>query len=275
MVASEEGLLNPTAQVSNSARLGRGVLVLAYSAIGDDVELGDDVSIGSGVVIEPGVTIGEGAQIDHGVVIRERTSVGPGARLGAGVVLGQRPSRGKNSTLRISEEITPLVLGEECQVGAGAVIYAGAMLGPGCYVADAAQVRENVRLGCRVSVGRAATVENDCVVGDDTKIQTGAYIAAGSILEENVFVGPMVTTTNDNFLGRTEERFQYRKGVTVRRGARIGGGAVILPGVCIGQEALVAAGSVVTRDVPAFRVVMGVPARVVRNVPDEQIIFRT
>jgi acetyltransferase-like isoleucine patch superfamily enzyme len=83
----------------------------------------------------------------------------------------------------------------------------------------------------------------------------------------------MVTTTNDNYVGRTAERFKHRKGVTVERGGRIGGAAVLLPGVVVGQEALVAAGSVVTRNVPAYQTVMGVPARVVRPVPEEQLLF--
>jgi len=81
-----------------------------------------------------------------------------------------------------------------------------------------------------------------------------------------------VTTTNDNYIGRTEKRFQFRKGVVVRRAGRIAAGSVILPGIEVGQEAVVAAGSVVTRDVPPYKLVMGVPARVVRDVPEDQLI---
>jgi len=81
-----------------------------------------------------------------------------------------------------------------------------------------------------------------------------------------------VTTTNDRFIGRTEERFRHFKGVTVRKGGRIGAGAVILPGLTIGEDALIAAGSVLTRDAPARMILLGSPARVLREVPREQLL---
>jgi len=79
-------------------------------------------------------------------------------------------------------------------------------------------------------------------------------------------------TSNDNFVGRTAERFKHFKGVTVRRGGRIGAGSVILPGITIGEDALVAAGSVVTRDVPPRTIVLGQPAKAWREVPVEQLL---
>jgi acetyltransferase-like isoleucine patch superfamily enzyme len=81
-----------------------------------------------------------------------------------------------------------------------------------------------------------------------------------------------VTTTNDNYMGRTEERHALIKGAIIRRGARVGGGVVILPGIEIGAEAFVAAGALVTRDVPAGKLVAGLPAQVWRDVPPEEMI---
>ncbi len=129
-----------------------------------------------------------------------------------------------------------------------------------CIVGDNAGIRERCTIGDRRVVGRSVTVENDTTIGARTKIQTGAYITAYVTIEDDVFIAPMVVTTNDNYMGRTEKRFEHLKGCTIRRGARVGGGAHILPGIEIGAEAFVATASVVTRDVEPGMVVMGVPA---------------
>jgi acetyltransferase-like isoleucine patch superfamily enzyme len=121
-----------------------------------------------------------------------------------------------------------------------------------------------------VVIGRGTLVENDTTVGTLTKIQADAYITAYSTLEDNVFIAPRVITTNDNFMGRTEKRHALRKGPTIRRGARVGAGAVLCPGVEIGEEAFVGAGAVVVKDVPPRVVVVGNPARTLCDVsPDE------
>jgi acetyltransferase-like isoleucine patch superfamily enzyme len=133
-------------------------------------------------------------------------------------------------------------------------------------------VRERVVLGDDVVVGRGTLIENDTAVGALTKIQAGAYITAYSTLEDNVFVAPCVVTTNDNFMGRTDRRHDLVKGPTIRRGARIGGGATLCPGIEIGEEAFVGAGAVVIADVPARAVVVGNPARQIRDVPDDELL---
>jgi acetyltransferase-like isoleucine patch superfamily enzyme len=145
-------------------------------------------------------------------------------------------------------------------------------MGPGCVIGDLASVRERCVLGQRVVVGRGTCVENDTTIGDFTKIQSNAYITAYMTIEDHVFVAPCVQTTNDNFMGRTEKRHELIRGATIRRGARIGGGVVLCPGIEIGREAFIAAGAVVTKDAPAGKVLMGVPAHVVRDVPAEELL---
>jgi acetyltransferase-like isoleucine patch superfamily enzyme len=115
-------------------------------------------------------------------------------------------------------------------------------------------------------------VENDTTIGSGTRIQAEAYVTAYSTVEEDVFIAPCVVTTNDNFMGRTEKRKALMKGPTIRRGARVGGGAILCPGVEIGEEAFVGAGAVVTKDVPPRKVVVGSPARVLRDVPEEELL---
>ena len=116
------------------------------------------------------------------------------------------------------------------------------------------------------------TVENKVTIGARCKIETEAYITALSSIGEGCFIAPEVTFTNDNFLGRTKERFKHHKGVVLERGARVGANATFLPGIVVGADALVAAGAVVTKDVPARTIVRGAPARPVRDVPPEQLL---
>jgi acetyltransferase-like isoleucine patch superfamily enzyme len=120
-------------------------------------------------------------------------------------------------------------------------------------------------------LGRGSLIENDTTIGAGTRIQADAYVTAYSTLEEDVFIAPCVVTTNDNFMGRTEQRRELMRGPTIRRGARIGGGAILCPAVEVGEEAFVGAGAVVTKDVPPRTVVVGSPARILREVDPAEL----
>jgi UDP-2-acetamido-3-amino-2,3-dideoxy-glucuronate N-acetyltransferase len=223
----------------------------------------------------PGLLLGEGvelpadAEIGGNVVVHAGTAIGAGARLGDGCVVGKPPSLGASSTAS-REEPAPAVLGAGVTVGACAVVVAGARIGDGCVVADQAHVRERTEIGDGCVVGRGASVENDVRIGARVRLQTGAYVTAWSVVEDDVFVAPGVVLTNDPTAGR--RRGEELRGAVLRRACRIGGGAVLLPGVEVGEEAFVGAGSVVTSDVPPRAVVLGVPARVVREVGEAELL---
>jgi acetyltransferase-like isoleucine patch superfamily enzyme len=209
--------------------------------------------------------------------IHPTATVYPGTVLGAGVrvlenaVVGKQPSLGSKSTAK-REPLPPAEIGDGTIVSTGAIVFAGAKIGAACILGDQSCVRERVTIADDVVVGRGSLVENDTTIGSGTRIQADAYVTAYSTLEEDVFIAPCVVTTNDNFMGRTERRKELMKGPTIRRGARIGGGAILLPAVEIGEEAFVGAGAVVTKDVPARKVVVGSPARVLRDVPDDELL---
>jgi acetyltransferase-like isoleucine patch superfamily enzyme len=134
-------------------------------------------------------------------------------------------------------------------------------------------VRERAAVGERSVVGRGSTVDFGAQVGARVSIQTLVYVTAGTIVEDDVFIGPGVVTTNDHTMGRHPPG-EPLAGPVLRRGCRIGGGAVLTPGVVIGEEAFIAAGAVVIRDVAPREVVMGVPGRAVRPVGDEDLLER-
>lgn len=238
--------------------------------IDPSAEVGSGCQFGRHVVISAGVRIGAGCTFGHNVVIHAAAVLGEGVVVGDNAVLGRQPRPSPASTVKVREPLQGLVVGEQCTIGTGTVVYAGTTIGRQTMIADQAFVREKCTIGEYVIVGRGVTVENDTVIGNHVKIQTGAYITAYMTVEDHVFIAPAVCTTNDNFMGRTQERFRFRKGPTIRYGARVGANSTLLPGVEIGREAFVAAGALVTRDVPPTTLVMGVPARPVRLVPERE-----
>jgi acetyltransferase-like isoleucine patch superfamily enzyme len=180
--------------------------------------------------------------------------------------------RAANTAVTREGEQPPAEIGDGCILGTGIVVYAGARLGRKVLVADLATVREEVEVGDFTIVGRGVAIENKSRIGRYCKLETNVYITAYSELEDRVFVAPGAVTTNDNFVGRTEERFKHFRGITVRRGGRVGANATVLPGKEVGADALVAAGALLTRDAPPGRIVVGSPARDLRPVPEEQLL---
>jgi acetyltransferase-like isoleucine patch superfamily enzyme len=222
--------------------------------VGEGVELPGTVAIGGNVVIHAGTEVGEGVRIQDGAV------------LGKPVALGTRSQAS-------AAPVAPLRVEAGATICAGAVVLAGASIGERTVIGDQAHVRERAVLGPESVVGRGSAVDNDVTVGARVKVQTGCYLTANSVVEDDVFVAPGVTTTNDHAMGRHGPEHELR-GAVLRRACRVGGGAVLLPGLEVGEEAFVAAGAVVTSDVPPRAVVMGVPARVARSVPDADLVER-
>ena len=209
------------------------------------------------------------AEIHPTATVYPGTVLGDGVRVLENAVVGKQPALSAHSTAK-REPLAPAEIGDGTVVSTGAIVFAGTTLGARVIVGDQACVRERVTVGDDVVIGRGSLVENDTTIGALTKIQANAYITARSTLEEHVFIAPGVVTTDDNFMGRTEKRHALKRGPTIRRGARVGGGAILCPGVEIGEEAFVGAGAVVTKDVAARTVVVGNPARALRGVPEDE-----
>jgi acetyltransferase-like isoleucine patch superfamily enzyme len=239
--------------VSAGARIGAGATLAPGAVVYDGAVLGAETVLGAGSVVHAGTVLGERCLVEEGVV------------------LGKRPRLRAGSSAR--GQVGDLVVEDGATLCCGAVIYAGARIGAGAIIGDQAQVRERAVVGERTVVGRGSTVDFGARVGARVSIQTLVYVTAGTIVEDDVFIGPGAITTNDDTMGRHPAGERLR-GPVLRRGCRVGGGAVLTPGVEIGEEAFIAAGTVVTRDVPARQVVIGVPGRAVRRVGDEDLLER-
>jgi len=211
------------------------------------------------------------AEVHETAVVYPGTVLGEGVKVLEHAVVGKQPTLSPRSTAK-REPLPPARLGDGTVVSTGAVVFAGTTIGARVILGDQSCVRERVRIGDDVVVGRGCLIENDTTIGALTKIQADAYITAYSTLEEEVFIAPCVVTTNDNFMGRTERLHELIAGPTIRRRARVGGGAILCPGVEVGEEAFVGAGAVVTRDVPPRKLVVGNPARVLRDVDPEELL---
>src|ERR687885_1297255 len=221
---------------------------------GDDVHFGDGVLLGPNVVIESGTRIGEASVIEMGAV------------------LGKVP-RLARTPATAQESLPPLRPGVRVTVCANAVVYASSVVGDEAIVGDQAQIRERSVVGPQSVIGRGSAVDNDVMIGARCKIQSNVYVTAFSVVEDDVFIGPGASMTNDDTMSRHAPG-EALQAPTLRRACRIGGGAVLVPGVEVGEEAFVAAGAVVTKDVPARAFMVGVPARQVREVGDEELLER-
>jgi acetyltransferase-like isoleucine patch superfamily enzyme len=225
-----------------------------------------------GLLLGPGVDVPDDATVGANVVIHEATELGPGVTIDDGAILGRRPRLAAGSAAAGSP-LAPLVLEAGVTVCAQAIVFAGAHVLEGAILGDQSHVRERARIGAHSVIGRGSQVDNDVVIGERVSVQSMAYLTAFSVIEDDVFVGPGARTTNDNTMSRRDVSAPL-EGATLRRACRIGGGAVICPGVEIGEEAFVAAGAVVVVAVAPRAIVMGVPAEVRGEVTEADLVER-
>jgi len=153
------------------------------------------------------------------------------------------------------------------------VIFPNVDIGDGTRLGNFVLIRSKTRIGTGCVIGSNVDIEGDVVIGNNVSLQSACYITRGVIIEDEVFCGPRVTTMNDKRMCYRRPALAFERAAPrILRAARVGGGSVLLPGVTIGENALVGAGSVVTRDVPDRAIALGNPARVVGTVRDEEVL---
>lgn len=195
-----------------------------------------------GVQLAPGVHLGEGCDLQPPCILGKPPR---------GAVLGERE----------------LHIGRDATIRPFTTVYAGSTIGERLQTGQGASIREDNVLGDDVSIGTNAVLEFGNRIGSRVRIHSGCFLELVTI-EDDVFVGPNVTFTDDPHPMGCARYTECRRGATVRRLARIGANSTILPGVVVGENSFVGAGSVVVHDVPDGMVVVGNPARVIRSVDD-------
>jgi acetyltransferase-like isoleucine patch superfamily enzyme len=225
-----------------------------HAVISEDASLGQDVTIGNHVTVYAGVCIADGCTVLDGAV------------------LGRAPRTAGNSNRPVAAPARPLTIGPGTIIGANAVLYAGCTLGASVLIGDLASVREGCEFGDQAVIGRGVLVMYDTSIGPRSRVIDGAILTGNMTVEADVFIGPGVQSINDNevYLKRFGLAPFAVRGPVVRRFALVGAGANLAAGVEIGMGAIVAPSAMVTRDVPPWMVVAGVPARPVRAVSQDE-----
>jgi UDP-2-acetamido-3-amino-2,3-dideoxy-glucuronate N-acetyltransferase len=225
--------------------------------LGRDVRLGERLTLGAHVVIHDGVSVGDDCTIQDGAI------------------LGKDPRLGRHSTAPPPPEDQWLVVADGATICCHAVLCQGASVGVGAVVGDHAFLREGASVGAESVIGQGSAIGRGVRVGRRVRLQNNCIVAPGSVIEDDAFFGPLVAVANDPTMGRREATGTAIQGVIAGRACRVGAGAVLLPGIEIGAEAVIAAGAVVTRSVPERAVAIGAPARVRRTVDAAELLVVT
>jgi acetyltransferase-like isoleucine patch superfamily enzyme len=258
-------VIHPHVVINEDVSVGDGVEIFPSAVLGKErkgadeltrkseftkrLTIGPNCSVGPNAVIFYDVEIGNNARIEAGAVVtREVPS--------SGVVMGI-PAQIMHHIAKNNIMVHDFALLESGHVGAGTRIWAHAHILPGA------------RIGEDCNICDQTFIENDVVIGNRVTIKSGVHIWDGARIEDDVFIGPDVAFTNDRYprSKRYPKKFQN---IVIRKGASIGANATLLSGIMIGENAMVGAGSVVTKDVPANALVVGNPARFVRTLGDDK-----
>jgi acetyltransferase-like isoleucine patch superfamily enzyme len=191
--------------------------------------------------------------IEYGI-----NKLGAGAKIFEPVTLGFPSHENLNKT-----GFSGVTIGDRAIIRSGTIIYCDVSIGNDFSCGHNVLIREKTRIGDRVSVGTASIIEGETIIGNDVNLQSLVYIPTDTTIGNRVFIGPNTVLTNDRY---PPTRIGGLQGPTLSDGVAVGANVTILPGICIGEGALVAAGAIVTRDVPSHKLAIGVPAKI-RDLP--------
>ena len=227
---------------------------------------GKKITMGFNVIIQKNVVMGNNVKIGNNVIIYQGTHFGNNVFIMDNCVIGKQPTPpfGEHKAFKLSE-MPPAKFGSNIVISTGSIIYAGSCFGDYFYSADSIIIREQCAIAKKVSIGKKVIIEHHVKLGEGTKIQSFALVGEGMQVGKHVFIGPFFNGTCDKFMNRFEEFvFQPPK---IRDYARIGAHVVMMAGITVGKDTVIGAGAIVTKDIPAYSVAIGVPAKIVKKVP--------
>jgi acetyltransferase-like isoleucine patch superfamily enzyme len=243
--------IDPSAIVSESAKVGLGCCIEAGVEIMGDAKLEDSVWLDSNVTIYGDVTIKESSYIGKGCIVGHP----------------KRKDLMKMIKSRVKEAAFSgrSILGSRSTMRSGSIVYSDVAIGDNVELGHNVIIREQSSIGDNSLIGTNVVIDGETTVGKGVSIQTGVYICRRSTIEDFVFLGPYCLFTNDKY---AMQRMTDLQGPIVKKGASIGANSTLMPGVTVGEGAVVGAHAVVTRNVPAGTMFLGVPARQVKRVPE-------
>lgn len=218
------------------------------------------------VVVHENVVIEENVILHDNVVVYPGTIIKNGAEIYDNCVIGKLPTTPGSTAREYSSEYEKTVIGENTILCPSVVIYTGTVIGHNTLLGDNCSIREKCIVGDYCIISRNVSVNYETEIGDYTKIMDNSHITGNMKIGSHVFISVLVASTNDNSMGRDNNATENLSGPIVEDYVTIGAGASLLPGVVIGENSIVGASALVTKNVPAGKVVMGIPAKIVRNV---------
>ena len=243
--------------------------MIAKSAVVQTDSIGTDVNIGEFAIIRQNTVIGNNVTIHPHAIINSGVLLGDGVEIFPGAFIGKKPG-GAGSLARLPKFKSVIRIDANCSIGPHSIIYYDVTLGRDVLVGDGASIREQCSIGDKCIIGRHVTLNYSVTVGRETKIMDHSWMAGNMKIGSNVFISGNVATANDNSMGTVKYSREQMKGPQIEDGARIGAGAVLLPGITVGRQSVIAAGAVVTRNIEPCERVAGIPAVPMadRGMPD-------
>lgn len=251
--------------------IGENSIIRTGNVIYGDTVIGAGVETGCNVIIKNNCNISECAVINDNSVVNPGTFIGKNTVILNSTILGRKPMATTGIQRKVQEKLIPLKIGENCIIGAAAVLYTGSIFGNNVLVSDGASIREQCTVGDNTIIGRNVTVNYNTTIGKNVKIMDIAHITGNMKIGDDVFISMGVVSANDNTMGRKDYSSENDRGPVIGKFATIGGGACLLPGVNIGENSVIGMGAVVSKDVPCRKVAFGVPARVIKDVKPDLI----